>query len=95
MGGNFDGGYGQQQNAGYYPQGGQGGPGILTGPVPSWVPQGPFKNFDKCKCTERFNCPSPGISYVSLAKQKENVSARAENFILRQTNTFIRLDVEK
>ncbi|EFA08446.1 uncharacterized protein LOC103313770 [Tribolium castaneum] len=37
--------------------------GVLTGPVPSWVKEGPYKNFDKCKCTEKFNCNSPGISY--------------------------------
>ncbi|XP_066262123.1 uncharacterized protein [Euwallacea similis] len=35
----------------------------LTGPVPSWVQEGPIKNFDKCKCAEKFNCNSPGISY--------------------------------
>ncbi|KAL3270484.1 hypothetical protein HHI36_021027 [Cryptolaemus montrouzieri] len=63
--------YGNNQ----FPQGGygQGGAlgrpdvhgdqGILTGPIPSWVQQGPFKNFDTCKCTERFNCRSPGLSY--------------------------------
>lgn len=37
--------------------------GILTGPVPSWVKEGPYKEFDRCKCTEKFNCNSPGISY--------------------------------
>ncbi|XP_060533358.1 uncharacterized protein LOC132706192 isoform X3 [Cylas formicarius] len=46
----------------YYPQQ-PNNPGVLTGPVPSWVKEGPIKNFDKCKCTERFNCNSPGISY--------------------------------
>lgn len=24
----------------------------------------PFKNYDTCKCTEKFNCKHPGISYV-------------------------------
>ncbi|CAH1129853.1 unnamed protein product [Ceutorhynchus assimilis] len=38
-------------------------PGILTGPVPSWVKEGPIKDFDKCKCAAKFNCNSPGISY--------------------------------
>ncbi|XP_030755243.1 uncharacterized protein LOC115881749 [Sitophilus oryzae] len=46
----------------YIPEGDE-SPGILTGPVPSWVKEGPFKEFDKCKCTEKFNCNSPGISY--------------------------------
>ncbi|XP_063930031.1 uncharacterized protein LOC135142276 [Zophobas morio] len=38
-------------------------PAVLTGPIPSWVKEGSFKNYDKCKCTEKFNCPAPGISY--------------------------------
>ncbi|XP_050300153.1 uncharacterized protein LOC126738757 [Anthonomus grandis grandis] len=30
----------------------------------SWHKEGgPFKQFDKCKCTEKFNCNSPGVSY--------------------------------
>ncbi|KAF2881339.1 hypothetical protein ILUMI_24838 [Ignelater luminosus] len=37
--------------------------GVLTGPVPSWVKEPPFKNYDRCKCAEKFNCNSPGISY--------------------------------
>jgi len=51
--------YGAQEP--YYPQ--ETNPGILTGPTPSWVREGPIKNFDKCKCSEKFNCNSPGISY--------------------------------
>ncbi|ENN73966.1 hypothetical protein D910_11364 [Dendroctonus ponderosae] len=51
--------YGGQ--AQYHPE--EANPGVLTGPVPSWVKQGPIKNFDKCKCSEKFNCNSPGISY--------------------------------
>ncbi|XP_076255583.1 uncharacterized protein LOC143193316 [Rhynchophorus ferrugineus] len=45
----------------YIPEGEN--PAILTGPIPSWIREGPIKNFDKCKCTEKFNCNSPGISY--------------------------------
>ncbi|KAJ8917288.1 hypothetical protein NQ315_002306 [Exocentrus adspersus] len=59
----LDAGYGELQSPSYYPEEVAGGAGILTGPVPSWMKEKPFKNFDKCKCTQRFNCPSPGISY--------------------------------
>ncbi|CAG9862143.1 unnamed protein product [Phyllotreta striolata] len=38
-------------------------PGAFSGPSPFGQPGGPFKEFDRCKCTERFNCNSPGISY--------------------------------
>lgn len=30
----------------------------------------PFKRFDTCSCTEKFNCQSPGLSYVSLLFKK-------------------------
>lgn len=60
---NINAGYGPGQGT-YYPNEGP-APGILTGPVPSWQQQGPFKEFDRCKCAEKFNCNSPGISYVS------------------------------
>lgn len=50
--------YGNGGQATYYPDD-RPGPGILTGPVQ----EGPFKEFDRCKCTERFNCNTPGISY--------------------------------
>lgn len=54
------GGYGQGFRPGV-------NPGILTGPIPSWEQQRPhLLNFDKCKCAEKFNCNSPGISYVSF-----------------------------
>ncbi|KAB0791925.1 hypothetical protein PPYR_03725 [Photinus pyralis] len=47
----------------YYPPRPGSGPGILTGPIPSWVREPPFKHYDKCKCAVRFNCNSPGIAY--------------------------------
>lgn len=57
--------YGNGANvAGGYGNGGQ-YPAILTGPVPSWAQEQPIKDFDRCKCAEKFNCNSPGISYVS------------------------------
>lgn len=56
-------GYGE---GGIYPGGNRPDAGILTGPIPSWVKEGPFREFDHCKCSERFNCQSPGISYVSI-----------------------------
>ncbi|KAH0808884.1 hypothetical protein MTP99_006201 [Tenebrio molitor] len=59
-GGVSSGSYGQGHP--HYPSEGHES-GILTGPVPSWVKEGPFKNYDKCKCTEKFNCNTPGISY--------------------------------
>ncbi|XP_072392723.1 uncharacterized protein [Diabrotica undecimpunctata] len=49
--------YGGGQGA-FYPGDGN-GPGVLTGPVED----GSYKEYDRCKCTERFNCNSPGISY--------------------------------
>ncbi|XP_045465622.1 translation initiation factor IF-2-like isoform X3 [Harmonia axyridis] len=56
-------GYGRPNpSTGYYPND-PADPGVLTGPIPSWVKEGPFKNYDTCKCTEKFNCRSPGISY--------------------------------
>lgn len=55
---------------GHYGHGG-GNPDILTGPVPSWVKVPPFKQFDTCKCTEKFNCKSPGISYVNMKFSKD------------------------
>ncbi|XP_044763248.1 uncharacterized protein LOC123320123 [Coccinella septempunctata] len=61
--GNGGGGYGRPvPSDGYYPND-PSDPGVLTGPIPSWVKEGPFKNYDTCKCTEKFNCRSPGISY--------------------------------
>lgn len=67
-------GYGQ---GGPFPEENRPGPGILTGPVPSWVRDGPYKEFDQCKCTEKFNCPSPGISYVRFGnKYGSNSSSR-------------------
>lgn len=42
--------------------------GVITGPEPTWSQPRPLKNFDKCKCSEKFNCPSPGITYVSGAQ---------------------------
>ncbi|KAJ8984169.1 hypothetical protein NQ317_017822 [Molorchus minor] len=63
--GSLGNGYGEgqsQSSTNYFPQQ-RPPPGILAGPVPSWVKQGPIKNFDRCKCAERFNCNSPGISY--------------------------------
>lgn len=47
----------------YYPND-RPGPGSLAGPSSSFQGEGPYKEFDRCKCTERFNCNSPGISYV-------------------------------
>ncbi|XP_019876332.2 uncharacterized protein LOC109604241 [Aethina tumida] len=56
---NYGQGHGSYNNVNtYHPE-----DGILTGPVPSWVKQGPIKQFDRCKCSEKFNCNSPGISY--------------------------------
>ncbi|RZC36747.1 uncharacterized protein BDFB_006923, partial [Asbolus verrucosus] len=60
-GGASSGHYGQGHP--HYPEESGAEPEILTGPVPSWVKQGPYKDFDKCKCTEKFNCNTPGISY--------------------------------
>ncbi|XP_074039793.1 uncharacterized protein isoform X2 [Leptinotarsa decemlineata] len=54
-------GYGQGQ--GNYDSDDRPVPDILTGPIPSWVKEGPYKEFDRCKCAEKFNCNSPGISY--------------------------------
>lgn len=62
-GGSPSGNYGPSHNHNQYPNGEAFETDVLTGPVPSWVKEGPFKNYDKCKCTERFNCKSPGISY--------------------------------
>ncbi|KAG5880695.1 hypothetical protein JTB14_024267 [Gonioctena quinquepunctata] len=58
---NVGSGYGQGQ--GNYHTDDRPIPEILTGPIPSWEKEGPFKEFDRCKCTEKFNCNSPGISY--------------------------------
>ncbi|KAK9884347.1 hypothetical protein WA026_005297 [Henosepilachna vigintioctopunctata] len=63
---NINGGYGQGGRPFGRPQYNPNDPrepGILTGPIPSWVQEKPFKNFDTCKCTESFNCRSPGLSY--------------------------------
>lgn len=37
---------------------------VLKGPEPTWSQPRPLKNFDKCKCAEKFNCQ--GLSYVSV-----------------------------
>lgn len=70
------------QGAGIYDGYGHGGqhPGILTGPVPSWVKESPIKDFDKCKCAEKFNCNSPGISYVYISTSRFELQSSDSSF---------------
>lgn len=72
-------GYGQGGQGAGYGQGGLGGLGGPGGPGGAYPGGGnyggglepdrfghggpPFKQFDTCKCTEKFNCRSPAISY--------------------------------
>lgn len=70
-GGPHPGGPGLIPGEGHFP----GGPGPFPGAPhgPGFGPngliphEGPFKHFESCKCTERFNCPAPGFSYVSTS----------------------------
>ncbi|XP_018323556.1 uncharacterized protein LOC108735853 [Agrilus planipennis] len=58
---------------------GQGHPGILTGPIPSWERQPRLEKFDRCKCAESFNCNTPGISYGQCDTGKQYCCYRSKS----------------